>query len=154
MKAEDSKEADGVAERNGKEETMAAFIKLNKGILKYPAPVKIWLLALIGVNFLAPLFYIKRFEAQVVLAAFVASFALMVALTAYSGFSRLLGLGHILWLPLLYFLWTRLDMNPADGFFGLWMRSLMVLNTVSLVIDALEAGRYLGGDRREIVSGL
>ena len=133
---------------------MAAFIKLNKGILKYPAPVKIWLLALIGVNFLAPLFYIKRFEAQVVLAAFVASFALMVALTAYSGFSRLLGLGHILWLPLLYFLWTRLDMNPADGFFGLWMRSLMVLNTVSLVIDALEAGRYLGGDRREIVSGL
>ena len=98
--------------------------------------------------------YIKLFEAQVVLAAFFASFALMVALTAYSGFSRLLGLGHVLWLPLLYFLWTRLDMNPADSPFGLWMRTLMALNAVSLVIDTVEVGRYLAGDHREVVSGL
>ena len=133
---------------------MEAFIKFNKGLLKEPLPVKIWLIALMSVNMVAPLFYINRFEAQVVFAAFLASFALMVALTAYSGFSRLLGLGHVLWLPLLYFLWTRLDMNPADSPFGLWMRTLMALNAVSIVIDAIEVGRYLAGDRREIISGL
>ena len=66
---------------------MEAFIKFNKGLLKEPPPVKIWLIALMSVNMVAPLFYINRFEAQVVLAAFLASFALMVALTAYSGFS-------------------------------------------------------------------
>ena len=133
---------------------MEAFIKLNKGVLRSPAHVKIWMAALLSVNLFVPLFYIKLFEAQVVLAAFFASFALMVALTAYSGFSRLLGLGHIFWVPLLYFLWIRLDLNPADGFFGLWMRSVMVLNAVSLVIDTVEVGRYLAGDRREILSGL
>ncbi len=88
------------------------------------------------------------------MATFFASFALMVALTAYSGFSRLLGLGHILWFPLFYFLWTRLDLNPADSPLGLWMRSVMVLNAVSLVIDTVDVGRYLAGDHREIVSGL
>ena len=133
---------------------MEAFIRFNKGVLRYPAQVKIWMAALISVNLFVPLFYIKLFEAQVVLAAFFASFALMVALTAYSGFSRLLGLGHVLWLPLLYFLWTRLDMNPADSPFGLWMRTLMALNAVSLVIDTVEVGRYLAGDHREVVSGL
>ena len=133
---------------------MEAFIKFNKGALKSPAHVKIWMVALISVNLFVPLFYVKLLEAQVVLAAFFASFALMVALTAYSGFSRLVGLGHILWVPLLYFLWVRLDLNPADSFVGLWVRTLIVLNVVSLVIDIIEAGRYLGGDRREILSGL
>ncbi len=133
---------------------MEAFIKFNKGVLKSPAHVKIWMVALISVNLFVPLFYIKLLEAQVVLAAFFASFALMVALTAYSGFSRLVGLGHILWVPLLYFLWVRLDLNPADSFVGLWVRTLIVLNVVSLVIDIIETGRYLGGDRREIISGL
>ena len=110
--------------------------------------------ALLSVNLFVPLFYITLFEAQAVLAAFFASFALMVALTAYSGFSRLVGLGHILWVPLLYFLWVRLELNPADSFVGLWVRTLIVLNVVSLVIDIIETGRYLGGDRREIISGL
>ncbi len=133
---------------------MAAFIKFNKGLLKFPSQVKIWLAALMAANVVAPLFYFNRIEAQVVLATFLASFALMVALTAYSGFSRLLGLGHILWFPLLYFLWTRLDLNPTDSPFGLWMRSVMVLNAVSLAIDTVDVGRYLAGNRSEIVSGL
>ena len=133
---------------------MAAFIRFNKGLLKFPYPVKIWLAGLMAANMAAPLFYINRIEAQVVLATFLASFGLMIVLTAYSGFSRLLGLGHVLWFPLLWFLWVRVDLYPVDGAFGLWMRSVMVLNAVSLAIDTLDVVKYLAGDRREIVSGL
>ena len=136
------------------EESWKHLSSSTRGSSKSPAHVKIWMVALLSVNLFVPLFYIKLLEAQVVLAAFFASFALMVALTAYSGFSRLVGLGHILWVPLLYFLWVRLALNPADSFVGLWVRTLIVLNVVSLVIDIIEAGRYLGGDRREILSGL
>ena len=48
-------------------------------------------------------------------------------LTALAGFTRLLLglLGHVLWLPLLYYLWTRLGHVPADDFFGGWIRVLM-----------------------------
>lgn len=133
---------------------MTAFIKFNKGLLKLPIQVKIWLAVLMAVNLVIPLFYIKHCEAQVVLATFFVSFPMMVALTAYSGFSRLLGLGHVLWFPLIYFLWARLDVHSADGFLGLWIRSLMLLNAVSLVLDVVDVGRYLGGDRSETVSGL
>ena len=78
----------------------------------------------------------------------------MTVLTALSGFSRLLGLGHIFWIPLLYFLWTRLDQIPADEFFGIWIRVLMTLNAVSLIIDAVDVGRYIAGERAETVKGL
>ncbi|MFQ5757910.1 MAG: hypothetical protein ACE5H7_17695, partial [Acidiferrobacterales bacterium] len=61
------------------------------------------------------------------------------------------GLGHILWIPLLYFLWMRLEQNPADDFFGLWIRVVMVLNALSLVIDVVDVVRYIAGDRAETV---
>ena len=57
-------------------------------------------------------------------------------------------------IPLLYFLWTRLDQIPADEFFGIWIRVLMTLNAVSLIIDAVDVGRYIAGERAETVKGL
>jgi len=65
-----------------------------------------------------------------------------------------LGLGHIFWIPLLYFLWMRLEQNPADDFFGLWLRVLMILNAASLIIDVIDVGRYIAGDRSATVETL
>jgi hypothetical protein len=38
--------------------------------------------------------------------------------------------------------------------FGIWVRALMMLNAVSLVIDAADVIRYVAGDRAETVKGL
>jgi hypothetical protein len=65
-----------------------------------------------------------------------------------------LGLGHVFWFPLLYFLWTRLELIPADDFFGLWIRAVMLLDALSLTIDVVEVFRYLAGDRAETVKGI
>jgi len=131
-----------------------AFIKFNKGMMRMPLPWKFWLMSLVAINMIIPLFFLDRLESQVVVGTIVASMILMTALTGLSGFGRLLGLGHVLWIPLLYFLWTRLDQIPADDFFGIWIRVLMVLNVTSLVIDATDVIRYLAGDREETVKGL
>ncbi len=131
-----------------------AFIKFNKGMMRMPLPWKFWLMSLVAINMIIPLFFLDRLESQVVVGTIVASMILMTALTGLSGFGRLLGLGHVLWIPLLYFLWTRLDQIPADDFFGIWIRVLMVLNATSLVIDATDVIRYLAGDREETVKGL
>ena len=96
-------------------------------------------------------FYLDRLEAQVIFGVILASAMLMTMLTASSGFTRLLGLGHVLWFPLLYFLWIRLDQIPTGDFFGIWVRSLMMLNTVSLVIDTIDVTRYIAGEREETV---
>ncbi len=133
---------------------MGAFIKFNKGLMKMPVQWQLWLLLLVCVNLIIPLFFIDRLEARLVVGAFLGSVLLMTILTAVSGFTRLLGLGHILWFPLLYFLWTRLDQIPGDDLFAIWVRVLMMLNAVSLVIDAADVIRYIAGDRAETVKGL
>ncbi len=133
---------------------MNAFIKFNKGIMRAPIYVRLWLMLLIFSNLVVPLFYLHRVEAQVVLGALLASVILMTGLTGLSGFTRLIGLGHIFWLPLLYFLSTRLDQIPSDEVFGGWIRVLIGLNAISLVIDGVDALRYIAGDRAETVKGL
>ncbi len=133
---------------------MSALLKFNKGLLQLPAPVQAWLLGLVAVNMIVPLFFLGRVEARVVLSVFVASAMLMTLLTAFVGFTRLLGLGHVLWLPLLYYLWTRLGPVPATDFFGYWVRGVMLVNGVSLLLDVLDVLRYVGGDRAEMAEGL
>ncbi len=133
---------------------MNAFIKFNKGVMRAPIYVRLWLMLLIFSNLVVPLFYLHRVEAQVVLGALLASVILMTGLTGLSGFTRLIGLGHIFWLPLLYFLWTRLDQIPSDELFGAWLRILIGLNAISLVIDGIDVVRYIAGDRAETVKGL
>ena len=131
---------------------MHAFLRFNSGMMnmmKRSTPVRLWLLVLVTANMVIPLFFLGRLEAQLVLTAFLASIVFMTALTAISGFTRLLGLGHMFWIPLLWFLWTRLDGTPSDTFFGLWLRVLITLNGLSLVIDTADVIRYITGERVE-----
>ncbi len=130
---------------------MHSFIKFNRGMLKMPVHWQLWLLLLVTANLLIPLFFLARIEAQVVVATFAASVALTTALTGRYGFTRILGLGHALWIPLLFFLWTRLDAIPAEDAFGIWIRALMALNALSLVIDGIDVARYVAGDRAETI---
>ncbi len=131
---------------------MNAFIKFNKGLMRMPAGWRLWLGFLVTTNLLVPLVFINRLEAQITIAALFASMMLMTLITGLTGFTRLLGLGHVFWIPLLYFLWTRLSEIPADDVFGVWIRVLMTANAISLVIDAMDVFRYLAGDRAETVS--
>lgn len=130
------------------------FIKFNKGMMRMPIHWQLWLMLLITANVVIPLLFFSHLESQVVLATILASMILMTIVTGLSGFTRLLGLGHVLWIPLLYFLWTRLPQIPADDFFGIWIRVLMVLNAASLAIDTVDVVRYIAGDREETIKGL
>ena len=94
---------------------------------------------------------LEHVEAQVTIAALLVSMTLMTALTARFGFSRILGFGHVAWLPLLAFLVARVAEVPATTGFGLWLRTVIVLDAISLVIDAADLVRFLRGDRAETV---
>ena len=133
---------------------MNAFIKFNKGLMNQSLPVKLWVGLLVIFNMIIPLFFLDRLEAQIVVAGLMASMMLMTLITATTGFSRLLGLGHIFWIPLLYFLATHLDQIPSDDAFGVWVRSLMVINAASLIVDGVDVFKYLAGERQEVVEGL
>jgi len=133
---------------------MGAFIKFNKGLMRMPGHWQLWLMLLVVVNMVVPFFFLDRLEARIAVGTLLASMMLMTVLTHLSGFTRLLGLGHVFWFPMLYFLWTRLGKIPADDFFGIWIRVLITLNVLSLVIDVADVTRYIAGNRAETVQGL
>lgn len=131
---------------------MRALSKFMRGILTSPLWVKLWLAVLMVANMAVPLVYFDHLEAHIVLGTFLAGFVLLVVLTGKFGFTRILGLGHILWVPLVFFLLGRLDLHPADQPYGLWMRSVIVLNSISLIIDITDVVRYIRGERAETVT--
>ena len=130
------------------------IVQFNRAVFKMPIPWRIWMMLLMAVNMIVPFFFLDRIEARVVLVTMIVSAALMMAMTEKFGFTRILGLGHIPWIPLVVYLWTRLGEHPADQPFGLWIRLVMVLNSLSLVIDIVDVARYIRGDRERTVQGL
>ncbi len=133
---------------------MRSFLRFHLGLLGMPLHWQLWLALLIGANLIDPLFFLEHVEARVTIGALLLSIMLMTALTARFGFSRILGLGHVAWLPLLAFLVVRVAEVPATTAFGLWLRTVIVLDAISLVIDAVDVVRFLRGDRAETVPGL
>lgn len=131
---------------------MNAIVKLHVGLWRLPSVVKLWLMVLVTVNMVLPLLFWPRIEAKVVLATFMASFMLMMVLTGWRGFTRLLGMGHVLWVPLLAYLSTRVGLHPLDEPYGLWLGSVLALNGISLVFDFIDVARYARGEREEMVS--
>jgi len=103
-----------------------------------PILARAWIGLLAVLNGAVPLFFLPSTEAIVTLVAFFAGALLMMAITSKVGFARLLGIGHFLWFPLLAFLWTRLDLYPASTPGGIWIRTLIAANAVSLLIDVTD----------------
>ena len=72
---------------------------------------------------------------------------LQTVIFSAKGFVRLLGIGHIAWLPMVPWLWDRLDTAPPGSFFKYWLLATIVVVSLSLIIDAADVIRYLRGER-------
>ncbi len=131
---------------------MKAMIGFAKGLMSLPMPWPVWLGLLVAVNVAGPIYFFEAFEAKVVLAAFLASAALMTAIFAAKGFVRLLGIGHIFWIPMVPWLWTRFDQVEPDNLIGYWMIAVVAMNGISLIIDAIDVLRYIRGERNPYVA--
>ncbi len=125
---------------------MNAMIGVMKGMLSMPLLPRMWLMLLAAVN-MASIAFIGHREAQVVLAAMMLGAMIMAAVYAKLGFVRLLGVGHFHWIPMLVWLYGRLDAARADPAFYYWLLALFAFNSASLVIDIVDVGRYLAGER-------
>ncbi len=99
-----------------------AFVRYHRGLGKMPRRWKPWLMSLLMSNMIVPLFFLSNhMEAWVVLGTALLTGATFIALTAYSGFSRLLGFGHLPWVPMLVYLILRLP-DAQQDFPETWFR--------------------------------
>ncbi len=126
---------------------MSAMFDFPRTMLTFPKPWVGWVMLLMIANMVIPLFYLGTPEGKVVLGAFVLGALFQTAIFSAKGFVRLLGIGHIVWVPMVAWLWTRLDASPASSLFRYWLLATIVSVSLSLLIDAVDVIRYLRGER-------
>jgi len=111
-----------------------------------PVP-RVWGWWLVAVNG-ASLAFIATVEAQVVLAVTVVAILLQSLAYQRIGFTRILGITHCAWIPMFAWLGMRLDHIVLNQPLAIWLSVLLATNTVSLVIDTIDAARFLRGERQ------
>jgi hypothetical protein len=112
---------------------------------------RIWFWILILVNFIAPLFFLGKVEARVMLGAYVVAGVIVAALHRLFGWVRLLGACHFLWIGLLPWLAIRYMTTGPEGAFAYWMLATILVDTTALAIDMVDVARYLRGEQAPIV---
>ena len=110
-----------------------------------PVP-RLWCVWLVGVN-VACLWFITHIEAQVVLAVTAIAVAAQTLIYQLIGFTRILGTTHVLWVPMFAWMATRIDTIIGQPALANWLVVLFVTNMVSMVVDAIDAVRFLRGER-------
>jgi hypothetical protein len=117
-------------------------------LVRFRPVQRIWGAWLVAVNS-ACLLFIQHIEAQVTLGAVGVAVLAQALIYQRKRFIRLLGVTHVLWVPMLTWMALRLDTLPKEETaFHVWLISLIATNAVSLAIDAWDATRFLLGERR------
>ena len=128
------------------------IIDFNRSLLAMPGHWLVWLGLLIAANLAGPIFWLGKPEAQVTLIAFMLAAILQMVIFRRLGFVRLLGAGHLPWLLLVPWLAIRLGSAGLQSAFDYWVLSVILLNGLSLVIDATDVARWLRGERAPTIT--
>ena len=123
------------------------MIDFTRTMALFPLHWRLWLAALTAANFAAPLFFLTGIEGRMVLGAGMIAGSIELVIFANLGFVRLLGLGHFVWFPLVAWLLTRLGGIAPGGALWYWAVVVIVIDSLSLVIDVVDVLRFLMGER-------
>jgi hypothetical protein len=107
--------------------------------LQQPIGIPIWVLTLMIVNVASVGFWSEPL-AKLIFGIFVVSAMLMMALYSRFGFEKILGLGHIPWIPLLIYMLSQLP--NANGAFRSYLIILSICIAISLVFDVIDVWKY------------
>ena len=128
------------------------MVDLNRAVLAMPKFWVAWMGVLTLVNLIGGLVFIQRHEGWVTVVVFLVSAMFISSLFKKLGYVKLMGIGHILWVPLVIWFWMRLEMAPEGGWLRIWMTTVIVCNTLSLIIDTVDVVRYFRGERQPTIT--
>jgi hypothetical protein len=114
--------------------------------LRFHIVPRLWCVWLVAIN-AASLLFIEHIEAQAVLLTTAIAVAAQTLIYQRIGFTRILGSTHIAWLPMFAWMATRIDAITAEPALTDWLALLFMTNLVSMIIDLIDAFRYLRGER-------
>lgn len=127
------------------------MLSLVKNMFKQKITVQIWTLLLVIVNLIAPIFVIEQWQAQLSIGCFLVIAGLMTYLHGKFGFSKILGLAHIIWVPMLVIIMNKTILVQLDELAAIWVCCLISLNFMSLILDARDVWKWVKGDRDPVI---
>jgi Na+/phosphate symporter len=114
--------------------------------LRFRLIPRLWCVWLVGVN-AACLLFITHIEAQLVLAVTGIAVAAQTLIYQWIGFTRILGVAHILWVPMFAWFATRLETIASDPGLANWLLLLFFTNLISIMVDTIDVVRFIRGER-------
>jgi hypothetical protein len=114
-------------------------IRFFTDLLKRPFYEVIWVFYMMAIN-LAAVYFWEELLAKIIVILFLVSSMLMMGLYSKFGFTKILGLGHTLWLPLVFYIGYCLMF--AEGFYFTYLFVLLITILISLVIDGYDVWTY------------
>ncbi len=113
-------------------------------LMKQPSWIPIWVSILMVVNMASVAFW-REPLAQIIFVTFLMSAMLMMGLYAKFGFERILGLGHVFWIPLLAYILVQL--RNAEDEFRTYLVVLSLCIGASLMLDIVDVWKYLSSKK-------
>ena len=112
-----------------------------------PAWVYWWTRVIDASNWLLLPFAFFDQRARIAFSAWLANIVMIIALYNIYGYTRILGLSHILaWTPLLFYLLSKRKSFLQENLAGRYLYWFMGVIGVSLLFDYLDLIRFLAGD--------
>lgn len=108
-------------------------------LMQQPVWIPVWVSYLMVINLVSVGFWHEPL-AKVIFITFMVSAMLMMALYSRFGFERILGLGHVLWVPLLIYILIHIP--AAESGFQFYLVVLAVSIAISLAFDAVDVWKY------------
>lgn len=108
-------------------------------LMRQPVWIPIWVFYLMVINVVSVGFWDEPL-AKLIFISFMISAMLMMGLYSKFGFEKILGLGHILWVPLLVYILTQIS-SVEDGFKS-YLVALSISIAISLAFDIFDVWNY------------
>ncbi len=108
-------------------------------LMQQPVWIPIWLFFLMIIN-VASLGFWHEPLAKIIFITFMISAMLMMGLYSRFGFEKILGLGHILWVPLLVY--VLIQFPTVETFFKIYLVVLSISIAISLAFDITDVWKY------------
>jgi len=108
----------------------------------------VWFVVLAVVNLAAFVFAPFDVRARWMALSVVLLSVIVAGMFKIYGYTRILGLGHIVvWLPLFAYLWRERGAFPERVWVNRFIVVFVVVNGISFGLDSVDVVRYLLGDR-------
>jgi len=108
-------------------------------LLKQPVWIPIWVFYLMVINVASVSFWYEPL-AKLVFITFMISAMLMMGIYSRFGFEKILGLGHILWVPLLVYILMQLP--TFESSFKIYLVALSISIAISMAFDIVDVWKY------------